>query len=62
MNISRKWLKEFVDIEASDREYAEVMTIAGQKVETTERLAMGEYKITDLRLIFENDERFLRQF
>ena len=27
-----------------------------------ERLAMGEYKITDLRLIFENDERFLRQF
>ena len=38
MNISRKWLKEFVDIEATDREYAEVMTIAGQKVETTERL------------------------
>ena len=27
-----------------------------------ERLAMGEYKITDLRLIFENDERFLQQF
>ena len=27
-----------------------------------ERLAMGEYKINDLRLIFENDERFLRQF
>ena len=27
-----------------------------------ERLAMGEYKITDLRLIFENDERFLEQF
>ena len=26
-----------------------------------ERLAMGEYKITDLRLIFENDERFLQQ-
>lgn len=38
MNISRKWLKEFVDIEATDREYAEIMTIAGQKVETTERL------------------------
>ena len=38
MNISRNWLKEFVDIEASDREYAEVMTIAGQKVETTTRL------------------------
>ena len=27
-----------------------------------ERLAMGEYKITDLRLIFENDTRFLEQF
>ena len=27
-----------------------------------ERLAMGEYKITDLRLIFENDVRFLEQF
>ena len=38
MNISRKWLKEFVEIQASDREYAETMTIAGQKVETTTRL------------------------
>ena len=27
-----------------------------------ECLAMGEYKITDLRLIFENDVRFLEQF
>ena len=27
-----------------------------------ERLAMGEYKITDLRSIFENDVRFLEQF
>ncbi len=38
MNLSRKWLSEFVDIQASDREYAETMTIAGQKVETTTRL------------------------
>ena len=38
MNISRKWLKEFVDISATDKEYADVMTLAGQKVETTERL------------------------
>ena len=38
MNISRKWLSEFVDIQASDREYDEIMTIAGQKVETTTRL------------------------
>ena len=27
-----------------------------------ERLALGEYKINDLRLIFENDRRFLEQF
>ena len=27
-----------------------------------ERLALGEYKINDLRLIFENDKRFLEQF
>ena len=38
MNISRKWLREFVDISATDREYDEIMTIAGQKVETTERM------------------------
>ena len=38
MNISRKWLSEFVDITATDREYDEIMTIAGQKVETTTRM------------------------
>ncbi len=38
MNISRKWLREFVDIQASDREYDEAMTLAGQKVKTTTRL------------------------
>ena len=38
MNISRNWLKEFVDIQATDREYDEIMTIAGQKVETTTRM------------------------
>lgn len=36
MNISRKWLREFVDITATDKEYDSVMTLAGQKVETTE--------------------------
>ena len=40
MNISRKWLKEFVDIQATDREYDEIMTIAGQKVETVTRMDM----------------------
>ena len=38
MNISRKWLREFVDITATDKEYDSVMTLTGQKVETTERM------------------------
>ncbi len=38
MNISRKWLSEFVDIQATDKEYDDVMTMAGQKVETTTRM------------------------
>lgn len=38
MNISRKWLREFVDITATDKEYDSIMTLAGQKVETTERM------------------------
>ena len=40
MNLNRKWLnEEFVDLSGvPDREFVETMTIAGQKVETTERM------------------------
>ncbi|MGI6498651.1 MAG: phenylalanine--tRNA ligase subunit beta [Oscillospiraceae bacterium] len=39
MKLSRKWLSEFVDIGAvSDKEYADVMTLTGSKVETVEDL------------------------
>ncbi|MBE6969268.1 MAG: phenylalanine--tRNA ligase subunit beta [Ruminococcaceae bacterium] len=38
MNLSRKWLNEFVEIDASDREFAEAMTMSGSKVEVTEDL------------------------
>ncbi len=38
MNLSRKWLNEFVKVDASDREFAEAMTLSGSKVETTEDL------------------------
>ncbi len=38
MNISRKWLKDYVDIQATDKEYNDVMTLAGQKVETITRM------------------------
>ncbi|SDO02805.1 phenylalanine--tRNA ligase subunit beta [Acetanaerobacterium elongatum] len=33
MNLSMKWLKEYVDIDASPREFAEAMTMSGSKVE-----------------------------
>ena len=36
MNLSRKWLQEFVSVDASDKDFAEAMTLSGSKVETTE--------------------------
>ena len=38
MNLSRKWLGEFVDVDANDKDFAEIMTMAGSKVETYARL------------------------
>lgn len=35
MNLSRKWLSEFVNVTASDKEFAEAMTLSGSKVEIT---------------------------
>ena len=35
MNLSRKWLNEFVPVEANDKEFAEAMTLSGSKVEVT---------------------------
>ena len=43
MNLSRKWLNEFVTIDASDKEFAEAMTLSGSKVEGTADLG-GEIK------------------
>ena len=40
MNLSRKWLNEFVEIDAGDKEFAEAMTLSGSKVELTHD--MGE--------------------
>ena len=34
MNLSRKWLNEFVTVNASDKDFAEAMTLSGSKVET----------------------------
>ena len=38
MNLSRKWLNEFVTVDANDKEFAEAMTLSGSKVEITEDL------------------------
>lgn len=37
MKLSRKWLNEFTEINVSDKEYADRMTMSGSKVETIER-------------------------
>ena len=31
MNLSRKWLEEFVHVDASDKEFAEAMTLSGSR-------------------------------
>ena len=33
MNLSRKWLNEFVTVEVNDKDFAEAMTLSGSKVE-----------------------------
>ena len=38
MLLSRKWLSEFVAVDANDKDFAEAMTLSGSKVETTEDL------------------------
>lgn len=38
MNLSRKWLNEFVEVNVEDRDFAEAMTLSGSKVEVTEDL------------------------
>lgn len=35
MNLSRNWLQEFVDIDATDHDFSEAMTLSGSKVEVT---------------------------
>ncbi len=38
MNLSRKWLNEFVSVDVGDKEFAEAMTLSGSKVELTHDL------------------------
>ena len=41
MKLSRKWLSEFVTVDANDKQFAEAMTLSGSKVEVTEDLGAG---------------------
>jgi len=41
MLLSRKWLNEFVEVDASDRDFAEAMTLSGSKQEVTTDLGAG---------------------
>ena len=36
MLLSRRWLNEFVPVDAGDHDFAEDMTLSGSKVEVTE--------------------------
>jgi len=40
MLLSRKWLNEFVEVDAGDRDFAEAMTLSGSKQEATEDLGV----------------------
>ncbi len=52
MKLSRKWLNEFVDIgPASDRDFAEAMTLSGSKVEVTEVLNESLQNVVVGRLV-----------
>ena len=51
MNLSRKWLNEFVTVTANDKEFAEAMTLSGSKVETTEDLGAETSNVVVGRLL-----------
>ena len=36
MNLSKKWLRDFVDLDVSDKKFADEMTLSGSKVEAFE--------------------------
>ncbi|MDE7245866.1 MAG: phenylalanine--tRNA ligase subunit beta [Oscillospiraceae bacterium] len=50
MKLSRKWLNEFVEVTANDRDFAEAMTISGSKVETTEDLGAEIHNVVAGRI------------
>ena len=57
MKVTLNWLKQYVEFNWSPEELAERLTMIG-----IERIAMIRYGINDIRLFYENDVRFLKQF
>ena len=41
MNLSKKWLLDFVDLSCTDKEFADEMTLSGSKVEAFEKEGAG---------------------
>ena len=50
MNLSRKWLSEFVTVEANDKDFAEAMTLSGSKVEITADLGAEIFNVVAGRI------------
>ena len=54
MNLSRKWLTEFVDVgldEINDHDFAEAMTMTGSKVEGTRYMGEGISRVVAGRIV-----------
>ena len=51
MLLSRKWLNEFVQVEADDKAFSEAMTLSGSKVENTEVLNASLKNVVAGRII-----------
>ena len=66
MKLSRKWLSEFVDINISDKQYADAMTLSGSKVEAFEDLSAEIInvvvgKVTEIYRHPDSDHMFICQ-
>jgi EMAP domain len=51
MLLSRKWLNEFVEVDAGDRDFAEAMTLSGSKQEITTDLSKELQNVVAGRIV-----------
>ena len=50
MDLSKKWLADYVDLDVEDREFAEAITISGSKVESYKQEGEELKNIVGLRI------------